>query len=1032
MATFTGTNADETITPTFVSPTVQTSGGNLPSDAADIIDARGGTDMIDAGGGDDLILAGAGNDTVIGGRGNDTALLGSGNDTFIWNPGDGSDVVEGQGGFDTLLFNGANIAENINISANGSRVLFTRDVANVTMDLNGIERIQFNALGGADKIVVGDLSGTDVKQVAVDLSAQPGSGVGDGAADTVTVNATPGDDHISVSGSAAETTVKGLAADVTVTGAESNQDKLVINGLGGSDTLRVNGTSGTDAIGVVTDSQNVAVTGVGNIIVEVSGVENVVISAGAGNDMINASGLISGLAQLTIDGGAGNDFIIGSQGADTLLGGSGDDTIIGGRGNDVAHLGSGNDTFIWNPGDGSDVVEGQGGFDTLLFNGANIAENINISANGSRVLFTRDVANVTMDLNGIERVQFNALGGADKIVVGDLSGTDVKQVAVDLSGQPGSGIGDGAADTVIVNGRDADDHISIVSDGSAVVVNGLPAQVTVTGAEAANDTLVVNGLDGNDNIDASGLHLGQINLQIDGGVGNDTIIGSAGTDILFGGDGNDMVVGGAGNDTAFLGAGDDKFVWNPGDGSDIVEGQDGNDTLQFNGADVNENIDVVANGTRVLLTRDVGNITMDLNGIEHIQIDAAGGSDNLVVNDLSGTGVTRVAIDLAGTPGGNSGDGQIDTVTVNATAGADVLSVEKSRGVVVVSGLAETVTIAHADTGLDVLSINGGVGDDVIDASNLPGNQIGLSINGGAGNDVILGSQGSDSVIGGQDNDVAALGGGNDTFIWNPGDGSDVVDGGSGFDTLLFNGANVNENIAIAANGSNALFTRDVANITMNLNAMERIDFHALGGADNVVVNDLTGTGVKQVAIDLAGVQGGTTGDGAADTVTVNGSAGNNQITVSTSGTALVVDGLSAQVSVAHAEAANDRLIINGGAGDDTINASAVPAGNAALTLAGGAGNDVLIGSGGNDTFLFNFGEGGQDVVKGFQAHGATLQGDVVALSGFADHSFAQAVGDGHLAQSGADVLISDGTHGVATLQNVLLTSLHASDFAFS
>ena len=30
-----------------------------------------------------------------GGRGNDTALLGNGNDTFIWNPGDGSDVVEG-------------------------------------------------------------------------------------------------------------------------------------------------------------------------------------------------------------------------------------------------------------------------------------------------------------------------------------------------------------------------------------------------------------------------------------------------------------------------------------------------------------------------------------------------------------------------------------------------------------------------------------------------------------------------------------------------------------------------------------------------------------------------------------------------------------------------------------------------------------------------------------------------------------------------------------------------------------------------
>ena len=239
------------------------------------------------------------------------------------------------------------------------------------MDLNGIERIQFNALGGADKITVGDLSGTDVKQVAVDLSAQPGSGTGDGAADTVIVNATLGDDHISVAGSATAVTVSGLAAEVTVTGAEPNLDKLLVNGVAGSDTLQVNGSSAADTIGVVTDGQNVAVTGVGNIIVEANGVEDVIISAGAGNDMINASGLIAGLTQLTIDGGAGDDFIVGSQGADTLLAGAGNDTVIGGRGSDVALLGSGDDTFVWNPGDGSDVVEGQGGFDTLLFNGAN-------------------------------------------------------------------------------------------------------------------------------------------------------------------------------------------------------------------------------------------------------------------------------------------------------------------------------------------------------------------------------------------------------------------------------------------------------------------------------------------------------------------------------------------------------------------------------------------------------------------------------------------------------------------------------------
>lgn len=45
MATFTGTNAAETIAPGFVSPT----GGAFPSAAVDIIDAGGGNDTVDGG-----------------------------------------------------------------------------------------------------------------------------------------------------------------------------------------------------------------------------------------------------------------------------------------------------------------------------------------------------------------------------------------------------------------------------------------------------------------------------------------------------------------------------------------------------------------------------------------------------------------------------------------------------------------------------------------------------------------------------------------------------------------------------------------------------------------------------------------------------------------------------------------------------------------------------------------------------------------------------------------------------------------------
>ena len=163
------------------------------------------------------------------------------------------------------------------------------------------------------------------------------------------------------------------------------------------------------------------------------------IHASGGDDVIVAGNGLASLTSLTIDGGAGNDTITGGDGNDTLIGGDGNDIITGGRGNDVAQLGAGDDTFVWNPGDGSDTVEGQGGFDTLVFNGSNVGENIDISANGSRVRLFRDVGNVTMDLNSVERIQLNALGGPDNIVVNDLTGTGVTQVAIDLASPPGSG-----------------------------------------------------------------------------------------------------------------------------------------------------------------------------------------------------------------------------------------------------------------------------------------------------------------------------------------------------------------------------------------------------------------------------------------------------------------------------------------------------------------------------------------------------------------------------------------------------------------
>jgi Ca2+-binding RTX toxin-like protein len=268
------------------------------------------------------------------------------------------------------------------------------------------------------------------------------------------------------------------------------------------------------------------------------------LNGGAGNDVINASAIRAGqLASVNINGGDGNDTIIGSAGTDI---------VIGGRGNDTANLGAGNDTFIWNPGDGSDTVEGGTGTDTLQFNGANIAENINISANGGRVLFTRDVANIAMDLNGVEHIDFNALGGADNITVGDLTGTGVDQINLDL------GANDGAADTVTINATSGNDVITVTEHDGIITVSGLGNEVNIADA-GAGDRLVINGLDGDDVIEASGLH-GGIQLVANGGNGDDVLIGSPGNDTLSGGAGDDVLIGNGGADVLDGGPGSNVVI----------------------------------------------------------------------------------------------------------------------------------------------------------------------------------------------------------------------------------------------------------------------------------------------------------------------------------------------------------------------------------------------------------------------------------------------------------------------------------------
>ena len=814
-------------------------------------------------------------------------------------------------------------------------------------------------------------------------------------------------------GGAGNDVLTGGAGDDQVFG-EAGNDRMIWNpgdgsdlfeGGDGTDTAEVNGGNGAETFTITANGTRVRFDRVSPapFSLDIGTTENLVLNANGGDDIITAGNGLAGLINLTIDGGAGNDTITGGDGNDVLIGGDGDDLIIGGRGNDMAQLGTGNDTFVWNPGDGSDVVDGQDGIDTLVFNGANIAETMSISANHGRVSLVRDIGTVTMDLDNIEQIQLNALGGADKITVNDLTGTDVTHVTVDL------GTNDMAADQVTVNGTNGSDQINVVATATGVAVTGLPAQVNIDHPEAG-DFLTVNSGAGNDTINASSLPAGVIGLTIDGGAGNDTITGSQGNDVLFGGDGNDTVVGGRGADTAFLGNGNDTFTWNPGDGSDVVEGQAGTDTLVFNGASVAEKMDISANGQRVRLTRDIGTITMDLDGIENIQVNALGGPDTITVNDLTGTAAKQVNIDLSGTVGSGQGDGAADNVIVNGTAGDDTVTVASNGAGVVVNGLAAKVTLAGTEGSLDQLTVNGAGGNDTINASALKAGQINLTINGGAGDDKIIGSQGDDLVIGGQGNDTALLGAGNDTFVWNPGDGSDTVDGQAGFDTLVFNGANINEKIDLSANGGHARLSRDIASITMDLDNVETVDVNAKAGADTITVNDLSKTDVNKVNIDLGGA------DNASDTVVINTTNGDDVINVTNNNGVVTVSGLSTEVTISNFEA-GDHIVINGLGGDDVITANGLT--GILFTANGGDGDDMLVGSTGNDTLTGGAGDdvliggAGQDILDGGPGNNILIQSATVAPMASSNNT-------------GGTVTAADGSHAASL---ALLSQFMASSF---
>jgi len=418
MGTFTGTAANETITPRFVSGTVtRNPAGSFPYDGADILYGMGGNDTLSGGEGNDRIYGGDGNDYITGDYGyegeyNDWLDGGAGNDV-IWGSG-GDDVIYGGDGNDRI---------------------------------GGLNTDDMEPSLGSDTLYGG--AGNDELYMDEAMSSGRG-GVGN---DTYWVN-NPGGKVIEVSGEGTDSVFlagwfvsPGDPGGLGVYTMPSNVENLSAEyATYHGEPLRINGT--------------------GNAL-------NKIIT---GNDEVN---VLSGLAgNDTLKGLGGNDNLYGGDGNDILDGGTGADRMLGGTGtgNDTFYVDNVGDQVVEYTNQGTDTV-----FSSITHTLAANVENLTLTGTGAingtgnalaNVIFGKSGANVLTGLDGNDTL--NGLDGSDKVYGGNGNDRIIGGWGTDqLTGGAGSDRFEfGAA---INSPKGAGDRITDFNLGNDTIVIDLPS-----------------------------------------------------------------------------------------------------------------------------------------------------------------------------------------------------------------------------------------------------------------------------------------------------------------------------------------------------------------------------------------------------------------------------------------------------------------------------------------------------------------------------------------------------------------------------
>ena len=251
-------------------------------------------------------------------------------------------------------------------------------------------------------------------------------------------------------------------------------------------------------------------------------------------------------------GGRGDDKLYGDDGDDRISGEEGNDLIVGGRGNDIINGFRGDDTYVFNLGDGRDIIHDNYGFDILKFGEGIAPEDISIKR---------------VEKNSDYNLELSIKNSEDSVTVSNYFGSfSYFSGAVNSRG--------GAIDQVVF----ADGTVWTVD-----IIHEMMHNITGTDKDDTirfydDDSVEYHGLAGND--------------VLVGGRGNDKLYGDDGNDTIYGGEGNDLLVGGKGDDELSGSRGDDTYIFNRGDGSDMISECGGIDTIKFGEGITPDDVDV--------------------------------------------------------------------------------------------------------------------------------------------------------------------------------------------------------------------------------------------------------------------------------------------------------------------------------------------------------------------------------------------------------------------------------------------------------